>query len=159
MRTGTILRTLSVFLPLAMGCGGKQGTAGSPAAGAPSASTVASASSAAPATPAPRPFASTPVEAQSLIQGQIDTRMKTLWKCVGDYRTKAGDPHRAVTVDIGIDQEGTLLGITTPNPKKGELDPAMKDCMMAILHGLPFPRSHAGIITVRQTFTDVSVAP
>jgi len=28
-----------------------------------------------------------------------------------------------------------------------------------VLHGLPFPRSHAGIITVRQTFTDVSVAP
>jgi hypothetical protein len=28
---------------------------------------------------------------------------------------------------------------------------------MGALHGLPFPRSHAGIITVRQTFTDQQI--
>ena len=158
MQPGTILRLSPVLLSLIMGCGGKQGSAGAPAAAAPSSSSAAEAS-AAPATPAPRAFAATPLEAQSLIQGQIDTHMKLLWKCVADFRAKKGDPHKAVTVDIGIDQEGTLLGVTTPNAKAGDLDPAMKDCMMAALHGLPFPRSHAGIITVRQTFTDVSVAP
>ena len=60
-----------------------------------------------------------------------------------------------MTVDIGIDQEGTLLGVVSPNPKKGDLEPALRDCLWGNLHGLPFPRSHAGVITVRQTFTDM----
>lgn len=81
-----------------------------------------------------------------------------LWKCVEDHRKAKHEAHGAITVDIGIDQEGTLLGIIPPNPKK-PLDPALKDCMMAALHGLTFPRSHAGIITVRQTFQDQSIQP
>jgi hypothetical protein len=143
-----------VVLPLALGCGGKQGGAEAPG------TNVADASSAGDggAQPVVRPFASTPLEAQSLIQEQIDAHMKTLWKCVGDYRTKKGDPHKAVLVDIGIDQEGTLLGVMSPNPKVG-LDPALRDCIQGTLHGLPFPRSHSGVITVRQTFTDVAVSP
>lgn len=94
-----------------------------------------------------------------MIQSQIDVQMKVLWKCVQDYRVKAGDPHKPVVVDIGIDQEGKLIGVTTPNAKRGELDPALKDCMYAALHGSPFPRSHAGVITVRQSFTDAPIAP
>jgi hypothetical protein len=150
MNHGTILRFAPVVLSLAVSCGGKQGNAGSPAA----ASSVADGGGEA-AVPVVHPFASTPLEAQSLIQQQIDTRMKTLWKCVGDYRSKKGDPHKAVIVDIGIDQEGSLLGVVSPNPKQGDLDPGLRDCMMGALRGAPFPRSHSGIITVRQTFTDV----
>lgn len=103
---------------------------------------------------AERPFAKTPVEAQALIQEQIDAHIKPLWKCVEQLRAAKGDPHKAVTVDIGIDQEGNLLGVTTANAKQGDLDPTTRDCMFAALHGLPFPRSHAGVITVRQSFTD-----
>jgi hypothetical protein len=89
-----------------------------------------------------------------MIQSVIDTRMKPLLVCVDAYRHSAkGAGHKPVVVDIGIDQEGTLLGVIPPNPKH-PLDPAMKDCMTAALHGLPFPRSHAGIITVRQSFED-----
>jgi hypothetical protein len=124
-------------------------TAQSPQATQPAASTP----------PAERPFAKTPLEAQSLIQDQIDKHTKVLWACVTDYRSKKGDPHKPVVVDIGIDQEGTLLGVVTPNKKQGDLDPALKDCLMAALHGLAFPRSHAGVITVRQSFTDVAVTP
>jgi hypothetical protein len=61
-------------------------------------------------------------------------------------------------VDIGIDQEGTLLGVVAPNAaKQGVLDPELRQCLIATLHGLPFPRSHAGVITVRQTFSDAPI--
>jgi hypothetical protein len=148
---------VSLLLLLACGAcgGGKQGNAGSPGPSAAPSSSVSDAGAEA-SVPAPRPFASTPIEAQSLIQEQIDTRMKVLWKCVTDFRTKVGDPHKAFAVDIGIDQEGSLLGVASPNPKH-DLDPAVRACMMSALHGLPFPRSHAGIITVRQTFSDAVV--
>jgi hypothetical protein len=101
-----------------------------------------------------RPFAKTALEAQSLIQALIDAHIKPLWKCVEQLRAAKGDPHKAVTVDIGIDQEGNLLGVTTVNAKQGGLDPTTRDCMFGALHGLPFPRSHSGVITVRQSFTD-----
>jgi hypothetical protein len=104
-------------------------------------------------------MAATPQEAQELIQEQVNARMKALWKCVEDYRARVGKPREPVVVDIGIDQEGTLLGVTTPNAKKAPLDPALQQCVMATLHGAPFPRSHAGVITVRQTFSDVAVSP
>lgn len=145
--------TVALSLAAVVACGGKQVDASSPGTAAATASGGADAGQDAAPAPVARPFASTPLEAQSLIQEQIDARMKVLWKCVGDYRTHKGNPHKALVVDIGIDQEGTLLGVASPNPKK-DLDPALRDCMMAALHGLPFPRSHAGIITVRQTFTD-----
>jgi hypothetical protein len=181
MKTGTNRAAALVVLALAMGCASKQTTAetpapagatagGSTAAADPPAAAGPAASAASPsAPPAPmataapppeRPFAHTALEAQSLIQGLIDDHIKPLWTCVNDWRAKKGDVHKAIVVDVGIDQEGHLLGITTPNVKKqGDLDPAVRDCMMGALRGLPFPRSHAGIITVRQTFSDVVVNP
>jgi hypothetical protein len=157
MTPGTILRFVPAVLSLALGCGGKQGGAEAPKTDVADASSAGD-GGAQGSTPAVRPFANTPLEAQSLIQEQIDARMKTLWKCVGDYRAKKGDPHKAVIVDVGIDQEGTLLGVMSPNPKQ-ELDPALRDCLFGTLHGLAFPRSHSGVITVRQTFTDVAMSP
>jgi len=113
---------------------------------------------AAPEAAAPRPFASTPGEATVIIQELVEGHMKALWKCVDAYRTAKGDPHRAVTVDVGTDQEGNLLGVTSANPKH-DLDPTLRDCMWNVLHGLPFPRSHAGVITVRQSFSDTTITP
>jgi hypothetical protein len=131
---------------------------GAASAGATAGSTTATATAGATA-PKERPFANNALEAQNLIQEQIDGHIKPLWKCVADYRAKKGDAHKALLIDIGIDQEGNLLGVTTPNPKKSDIDQATRDCMMAVLHGLPFPRSHAGVITVRQTFSDMTVQP
>ena len=157
MTPGTILRFVPAVLSLALGCGGKQGGAEAPKTDVADASSAGD-GGAQGSTPAVRPFASTPLEAQSLIQEQIDAHMKTLWKCVGEYRTKKGDPHKAVIVDVGIDQEGTLLGVMSPNPKQ-ELAPALRDCIFGTLHGAAFPRSHSGVITVRQTFTDAAISP
>jgi hypothetical protein len=177
MNTGTIRMGAAVVLLVAMGCASSKtpadapppaGSTGAPAATGSATPAASNGPTAAPATPsaapvasaaAPkeRPFAHTALEAQSLIQEQIDDHMVPLLKCVNDFRQKKNDPHKQVVVDVGIDQEGILLGVTTPNIKKGDLDPVMRDCMSAALRGLPFPRSHAGIITVRQTFSDVVV--
>jgi hypothetical protein len=129
------------------------GTGGSgPAAGTPAATATAAA-----AAPAEKPFAHNAQEAQNLIQATIDEHLKTLWKCVADWRGRVKDAHRALAVDIGIDQEGVLLGVVSPNPKKNPIDDPLKACLDGSLRGLPFPRSHAGVITVRQTFSDTVV--
>jgi hypothetical protein len=134
------------------------------AASAPKADAPASTPDAAPPSPAPppappaaseRPFAKTPLEAQTLIQQDIDARRKPLWKCVEDLRKKVGDPHLTVTVDIGIDQEGRLIGVA--DTKHGGIDPALQSCMTDILRIAPFPRSHTGVITVHQVFQDSTV--
>jgi len=92
-----------------------------------------------------------------MIQSAIDARAKVLWKCVEDYRTRAGDPHRGVTLNIGIDQEGHLFGVTSADPKHAELEPRLKACVLDTLRDAPFPRSHAGVITLRQVFQDTAV--
>ncbi len=157
MNTGTIrggsIAVGSMALICVLSCAGAQPAASASAAGAPTA-TPGDAGAAAADAKAERPFAKNAIEAQSLIQEQIDGHIKPLWKCVEQLRAAKGDPHKAVTVDIGIDQEGNLIGVATANAKQGELDPTTRDCMFAVLHGLAFPRSHAGVITVRQSFTD-----
>ena len=104
--------------------------------------------------PPQHPFAKTSFEAQMMIRQEIHTRMKALWACVDDYRSRVGERHRGVIVDIGIDQEGGLLGVIAVEAGGRELEPALKDCLMRGLRGAAFPRSHAGVITVRQMFQD-----
>jgi hypothetical protein len=104
-----------------------------------------------------RPFASTPLEAQRMIQEQIEARTSALWKCVEGYRTTSGDPHKAIVVEVGIDQEGHLLGVAAANPKAGVLAPSLRDCIVGVLRDARFPRSHAGVIAVKQTFQDTAV--
>jgi hypothetical protein len=133
--------------------------ASAPKADAPASTPDASAQPP-PPPPAPpaaseRPFAKTALEAQTFIQQDIDARRKPLWKCVEDLRTKVGDPHLSVAVDIGIDQEGRLIGVA--DTKHGGIDPTLQSCMTAILRLAPFPRSHTGVITVHQVFQDSTV--
>jgi hypothetical protein len=150
-----VLVCSSVLLVFGLACGRSNQALRSPE---PSPAAV-NAGAPAPAAPVAHPFANTVLEAQTIIQEQIDAHMKALWKCVDAYRANKGDPHKAVVIDVGIDQEGNLLGVTTSNTKAGGLDPALRQCLWDGLHGLPFPRSHAGVITVRQTFTDAAVSP
>ena len=159
MDNGTIRVVLCAVLSAMAACGGTKTRASEPGPGSSAAAAPSASPASADAGGPERAFASTPLEAQTLIQAQIDKRMKDLWSCVNDWRTKKADVHKAVAVNVGIDQEGNLMGITVPNPKQGDLDPSLRDCMMGVLRGLPFPRSHAGVITVRQTFEDKSVQP
>ena len=145
-----------VVLSLSMACGASRARLdeATPADRAGSDAGIAGTDAALPAVE--RPFASTPLEAQRMIQEQIDSRMNALWKCVEAYRTTSADAHKAIVVEVGIDQEGHLLGIAAANPK-AVLAPLLRDCLMGALRPAQFPRSHAGVIAVRQTFQDAAV--
>jgi hypothetical protein len=155
---GTIRAGACVVLSLSLGCGASRTRIDEVARGDRMASDAGMARPDAAEQPAAeRPFASTPLEAQRLIQEQIDSRISVLWKCVEDHRTVIGDAHKAIVFDVGIDQEGHLLGVAAANPKAGALAPSVKDCILRALRAARFPRSHAGVIAVRQTFQDTPV--
>jgi hypothetical protein len=102
-----------------------------------------------------RPFAHNAEEATSFIDDAITSRSNDLVACVNDARTRHKDAHGKVVVEIGIDQEGHLLGVKMPKGVKN--DKPLTDCFLAALRGAPFPRSHAGVVTVRRTFEDRQV--
>jgi hypothetical protein len=102
-----------------------------------------------------RPFAHNAEEATSFIDDAITSRSNDLVTCVNDARTRHKDIHAKIVVEIGIDQEGHLLGVKMPKGVKN--DKPLTDCFLAALHGAPFPRSHAGVVTVRRTFEDKQV--
>ncbi len=155
MNLGTISKVLGVAYLVTVGsaCGGAQTKTDS----APASAARGPIDAGAPDAPKERPFASSPMEAQSMIQSAIDGQVTALWKCVEDYRTRVKDPHKQVVVDVGIDQEGILMAVTTATPKKGDLEPVLKGCLYQALRDLPFPRSHAGVITVRESLKDTAV--
>jgi hypothetical protein len=167
---------------IAIGCGGApKGGARSPSAGTPSAGAVdaadsgsvvasgdagaaasvatnpgdpAASVSAAPAPPT-HPFAKNGAEATSLIDDAITSRSNELGECVEAARTRRKSPHAKLVLEVGIDEEGHMLGVKLP---KGETpDKTLVDCVLAALRGAPFPKSHAGVITVRKTFEDKQV--
>lgn len=154
---GMIRSGAYVVLSLSMACGASRARLDEAPADRAGSDAGIAGTDAAPPPAVERPFASTPLEAQRMIQEQIDSRMNALWKCVEAYRTTSGDAHKAIVVDVGIDQEGHLLGIAAPNPKAGVLAPSLRDCLMGALRAARFPRSHAGVIAVRQTFQDAAV--
>jgi hypothetical protein len=94
------------------------------------------------------------MQAQSMVQEQIDGQITVLWSCVKEFRRRVNDPKKEVLVDVAIDQQGLLTGVTTATPQKGTLDAALARCLYAALHALPFPRSQGGIISVRESFAD-----
>jgi hypothetical protein len=151
----TLLAALAVHALLLAACAASAPKADAPASTPDAAPPPAASPPPAPPAASERPFAKTPLEAQTLIQQDIDARRKALWKCVEDLRKKVGDPHLTVTVDIGIDQEGHLIGVA--DTKHGGIDPALQTCMTDILRLAPFPRSHTGVITVHQVFQDSTV--
>lgn len=142
-----------VALAILAGCGGSQAKVDPPHAPADAATPAPG--PVAPPAASERPFAKTPLEAQTMIQHEIDAQREKLWKCVEDYRAKVGDPHLAVTVDIGIDQEGHLIGVA--DTKHGSIDSVLQACLTGHLRVAPFPRSHTGVITVKQVFQDAGV--
>ena len=172
---------------IVLGCGGSPSSgASSPGAAAPSSGVVsaadaggstpatspASSPSAAaagvdpglvPAAPGPaasapppaHPFATTADQATSLIDDAITSRSNELAECVESARTRRKSPHAKLVIEVGMDEEGHLLGVKLPKGEKH--DQPFVDCVLAALHGAPFPKSHAGVITVRKTFEDKAV--
>jgi hypothetical protein len=98
-----------------------------------------------------RAFAGSTAEATSLISAVVDKRGTEIGLCVRDFRVRKKLARERVSVSFGIDMEGTLLGVTS----KGKEDAELKQCVQDALKGAPFPRSHAGVITVTKTYEEL----
>jgi hypothetical protein len=135
---------------------GTPGAAAPAPSGAAAPTAAAAAADAGPPPPA-HPFANTGAEASELIDKAVDTRREQIKKCVEDARARRKDPHAKIVVELGIDQEGTLIGVKSPAGVKS--DEALFSCVRDALRDAPFPRSHAGVITVKKWFEDVWIYP
>lgn len=105
------------------------------------------------AAPPPKPFAGSATEATQLIGAAVEKGATQVQKCVSEYRVRKNMPHERVTISMGIDQEGKLLGATLP---KGKTDEILSSCVQAALANAPFPRSHAGVISITKTYEEIS---
>lgn len=99
-----------------------------------------------------RPFAGSAAEATQLITEAVDKKQEALAKCVQQYRFRKHLAHEKVSINIGIDQEGRLMGVTLP---KGKDDKELSACAQNELRDVVFPRSHAGVITLTRTFQEM----
>jgi hypothetical protein len=104
------------------------------------------------ATPAPKPFAGSAAEATQLIGAAVDKSAAAVQKCVSDYRARKNLPHERVTISMGIDQEGRLLGATLP---KGKTDAPLSECVQTALANAAFPRSHSGVISITKSYEEL----
>lgn len=121
-------------------------------AAAPAATTDGGASgTAADAGNADRGFAGSIGEATQMINDLVDKRRDELKKCITEFRKRKNLPREKVSIGLGIDQEGRLLGVTHKNKK----DDQLTSCASEALKGLPFPKSHAGVITVSRTYEEI----
>jgi hypothetical protein len=99
----------------------------------------------------PQPFAGSTAEATSLISTAVDKKQAEINACVRDFRIRRQMARDRVAISFGIDQEGKVLGVTSKGREDGEL----KTCVHEALKGAPFPRSHAGVITVTKTYEEL----
>ncbi len=136
-------------MPAASGSGDAGATTGTTSA------TPTAASSDASAAPAPEahPFAKDAAAAESMIDDAIDSRHNAMDKCAVDARKRWKDPHAKITFLIGIDQEGNVIGIKRPS-KKDKNDEELLTCVRAALKDAAFPKSHAGVITIKKTYEE-----
>ena len=88
-----------------------------------------------------------------MISSAVDQRHTEIGICVRAFRNRKKMAHERVTVSFGIDQEGKLLGVTS----KGKEDAELKGCVQEAVRGAPFPRSHAGVITITKTYEELVV--
>lgn len=100
-----------------------------------------------------KPFAGSTAEATELISNVVDQHRSQISTCVRSYRERRKVASGRVAVSFGIDQAGRLLGVTS----KGKEDLELKSCIQDALQNAPFPRSHAGVITVTKSYEDLVV--
>lgn len=150
-----VLIGVSTVVTATTGCGAAKTTdaaAGSPVGGSAADATDGGAAPAADAAPAPRPFAGSGTEATQLIGAAVDKKSSEMEKCVAEYRMRKNLPRERVSVSLGIDQEGRLLGATLP---KGKTDATLSQCVQKALADAPFPRSHTGVISITKSYEEI----
>ncbi len=147
MSLRVVLASLAASTLLA--CGAPSARAAEPSSGV---GADAGTGTAAAPTPVSRPFAGSSAEATNLIGGAVDKKGTGVQKCIREYRGRKKLPYQRVEISFGIDQEGSLLGVTL----KGDPDPTLCDCVRSALDTAVFPRSHSGVITVTKTYEEIA---
>ncbi|HEY8078272.1 MAG TPA: hypothetical protein VIF62_29290 [Labilithrix sp.] len=135
------------------------GNGGAPAPTTPAQDKTASAGDAG-ATPAAtdagasgdKPFAGSASEATELIQAALDKNTDAVNECVKQFRYRKHLAHERIEVAVGIDQDGHVLGVTLPKRKP---DAELSQCVQIAVKDAPFPKSHAGVITVTRSFEEM----
>lgn len=147
-----VIGTLFCTLAACGGGGQKDATAPKAEGAAPDAGAASEAAADGGAADAGKPFAGSASEATQLITDAVDKKQDAIARCVQEYRFRTHLAHEKVSVSMGIDQEGRLIGVTLP---KGKQDKELADCVQKELRDAPFPRSHAGVITITRTFEEM----
>ncbi len=99
-------------------------------------------------------FAKDSAEAESMIDEAIDSRHNEMEKCAAEARKRWNEPRMKISLLVGIDQEGHLLGVKRPTKKDKKDDDQLLACVRVALKGAPFPKSHAGVITIKKTYEE-----
>jgi hypothetical protein len=100
-----------------------------------------------------RPFAGSATEATQLVSAAIDKHREEMGACVNAYKTRKKLGRARVEVQVGIDQEGNLLGATLKGGKAQ--DEELTTCVQRALATAQFPRSHAGVISVTKVYEEM----
>jgi len=147
----TVAVAVALFaVALAFACGGSKKAPASVAAAPTDAGAEAAVDDEAdPTGPVEHPFASDAKQALEMMEAAVEKRQKRIGRCVEAYRKRKNAPMAKLVVKIGVDQEGTLIGVTG---KSSETDDEANECVRKALARAPFPRSHAGVIEIVKTF-------
>lgn len=140
---------------LSAACARQLGLPAASSAGSPATakdSSDAGATGAGPAAAPVKPMAGSAAEATQLIGAAVEKKSPEIQKCIIAYRARKNLPRERVTISMGIDQEGRLLGATLP---KGKTDTVLSECIQAALANAMFPRSHAGVISITKTYEEI----
>ncbi len=101
---------------------------------------------------AEKPFAGTATEATQLVSAAIDKHRTEVGACVNAYKTRKKLGRARVEVQVGIDQEGNLLGATLKGKPQDE---ELTTCVQRALAQAQFPRSHAGVISITKVYEEI----
>jgi hypothetical protein len=153
-RSQLVSVTFALIAVFAAACGAGDAAAPPSSPGAANAKTAdgSGGASVADAGPVAKPFAGSAAEATQLIGDAVDRSSPAVTKCVADYRARKNMPHERVTISMGIDQDGRLLGATLP---KGKTDTPLSECVQRALADAPFPRSHSGVISITKSYEEI----
>jgi hypothetical protein len=98
-----------------------------------------------------RPFAGSTAEATQLVSAAMETTRDGMATCVSAYRKRKNVAHARVEVQVGIDQDGNLLGAALA---KGGQDDELSACVTRALQNAPFPRSRGGVISFTKVYEE-----
>jgi hypothetical protein len=143
------VKPFHIAFSVLVACGGARTDTGSSAPASPIASAASDAGAAAPS--AERPVAKDTGDAVRMISEAVDERKEGMAGCVREYRFRKHLAHAKVEVQIGIDQDGRILGVTS----KGKEDKELFRCVQNVLKDATFPRSKAGVITITKSYEEI----